>query len=64
MIRKLIIKQTISPILLKKRTLVWKQDHNKEISTVINRLKRKEIILSIIFFFFIHRRIIYHQMSI
>jgi hypothetical protein len=64
MIRKLIIKQTISPILLKKRTLVWKQDHNKEISTVINRLKRKEIILSIIVFFFIHRRIISHQMSI
>jgi hypothetical protein len=48
MLRKLIIKRTMSPILFKKRTLVCKQDHDKELSIVINKL-----ILLIIFFFFI-----------
>jgi hypothetical protein len=37
MIRKLIIKRTMSPILAKKRTFICNEDKNKQISTMKHR---------------------------
>jgi hypothetical protein len=66
MIRKLIIKRTMSPILAKKRTFICNEDKNKQISTMEHRqaVKDKKLNYSINdFSLFFCRTIIYYQRS-